>query len=102
MANKLMICAQANAAVNHIGRKLLKDGMIGREDMPKILRLGHTEEFDELLLSINLPHLCEIKLRKTEHKSDDWSAKLRWEKVLLREKINRMMEDMPDQRKKIW
>lgn len=53
-----MICAQANAAVNHIGRKLLKDKMIGRDDMPKILRLGHTEEFDELLLSINLPHLC--------------------------------------------
>jgi hypothetical protein len=53
-----MICAQSNAAVNHIARKILADKLIGRSDMPKILRLGHTEEFDESLLSINLPHLC--------------------------------------------
>ena len=91
-----MICAQSNAAINHIGRKLLNDNMIGRKDMPDILRLGHTEEFDELLLSINLPHLCEIKLRNTASNPSDWSAKLRWEKLLLRDKINRMMEDIPN------
>ena len=37
-----MICAQANAAINHIGRKMLQTGLIGREKQPFILRLGHT------------------------------------------------------------
>lgn len=37
-----MICAQSNAAVNNIGRKLLTEKFIGKKEMPNILRLGHT------------------------------------------------------------
>ena len=45
-ANVIMICAQSNAAVNHIVRKLLKDGLIGSSAKPDILRLGQSDEYD--------------------------------------------------------
>lgn len=59
-----MVCAQSNAAINHIARKVLQSGLIGSIRKPNILRLGFSEEYDETLLKINLSHLCEIALMK--------------------------------------
>jgi len=36
-----MVCAQSNAAINHLARKLLKNGCIGSSKKPGLLRLGH-------------------------------------------------------------
>ena len=60
-----MVCAQSNAAINHIARKLVTSGLIGSNRKPNILRLGLSEQFEEVLLSVNLSHLCEIKLMPT-------------------------------------
>jgi len=56
-----------------------------------LLRLGHTEEYDEELLSINLPHLCEVELMCFLHKKIKNSAWLRWQKKIKQENINKMM-----------
>lgn len=47
-ANKVvMVCAQSNAAIDHIVRKIVKEGLLGSEykifeqgSNPKLLRLG--------------------------------------------------------------
>ena len=38
-----MVCAQSNAAINHIARKLVTSGLIGSNRKPNILRLGLSE-----------------------------------------------------------
>jgi len=36
-----MVCAQSNAAINHLANKILINGLIGSAKKPKLLRLGH-------------------------------------------------------------
>jgi hypothetical protein len=37
---KILVCAQSNAAIDHIARKIIKKGLTGMEEIPYILKLG--------------------------------------------------------------
>lgn len=37
---KILVCAQSNAAVDHIARKIRYNGLIGTQRRPNILKLG--------------------------------------------------------------
>ncbi len=37
---KILVCAQSNAAVDHIARKIRDNGLIGLERKPIILKFG--------------------------------------------------------------
>lgn len=94
----IMVCAQSNEAINHIVRKIVKEGLLGSEYKiftegfpPRVLRLGSTEEYDEELLSVNLAHLCEEELKKQCKCTIELSsARLRYEKLLKYEEINKL------------
>ena len=42
-----MICAKSNEAVNNVARKILRNKNFGQRLKLNVLRLGHTEEYDE-------------------------------------------------------
>ena len=91
-----MICAQSNEAVNNVARKILRNKNFGQRLKLNVLRLGHTEEYDEQLLSINLPHLVETELLKNvKSQFPKSSAQLRAEKTLKYELINKIMVEDP-------
>lgn len=60
-SRKIMVCAPSNAAVDHIVRRLLREGLLGESGTvhPKILRVGIVEGADEEVRSVSLDELCE-------------------------------------------
>lgn len=62
---KIMICAPSNAAVDHIVKRLLTEGIFNGEGeifFPNALRVGIVETSDETVRSVSLDNLCEKKM----------------------------------------
>ena len=58
---KILVCAPSNAAVDHITKRLVKEGLIseeGKNIFPKILRVGLLESDDKDVRSVYLDDLC--------------------------------------------
>lgn len=59
--NKILICAPANAAIDHIVKKLKNEGLIAvgyKSIFPKILRTGAIESNDPEILSVTFDLIC--------------------------------------------
>ncbi len=44
---KILVCAQSNAAVDNIARKIKQEGLIGMWIRPNILKLGCVDEVSD-------------------------------------------------------
>ena len=63
--NKIMICAPSNAAVDHIVKRIVNEGIFsgdGTKIKPKILRVGIVESQDPDVRSCYLSDLCERQM----------------------------------------
>ena len=59
---KIMICAPSNAAIDHITKRLICEGLLngkGETIKPKVLRTGIVESNDDDIKSASLDHICE-------------------------------------------
>lgn len=59
---KIMICAPSNAAVDHVTRRIITEGLINGEGEivhPRIVRMGIIESLDPLIKAVSLDELCE-------------------------------------------
>lgn len=66
---KIMICAPSNAAVDHIAKRIICEGLInGNGDIihPKVLRVGIVETDDPDIRSVSLDDLCDKRLIESE------------------------------------
>ena len=62
-----MICAPSNAAVDHITKRLVNEGLMGPQGeriFPKLLRIGIVETDDKDIRSVYLDDLCENDVEK--------------------------------------
>jgi senataxin len=58
---KIMICAPSNAAVDHIVKRLLSEGLINGEGdiiFPNAIRVGIVDTLDEVVRGVSLDDLC--------------------------------------------
>ena len=58
---KIMICAPSNAAIDHITKRLQKEGLVdgsGKTFFPNIIRLGIVETEDPEIVKCSLDHIC--------------------------------------------
>jgi len=64
-SRKIMICAPSNAAVDHIVRRIKREGLINGEGSaihPNILRVGIVETECSEVRSVSIDHICEKEL----------------------------------------
>ena len=60
-----MICATSNAAINHITKRLVCEGLLsvdGCQVFPNILRVGIVETEDADIRSVSIDDICDKKV----------------------------------------